>query len=134
MYAARIARDTPLGGDAAEEGLARRRPEACHVAGDDVVLGLEPLRQIHGVGLDDDLAAAQALAGAVVGIAQDPHGDAARDKGPEALPRGSGEVERDGVVRQAVLAPLLGDLVAERRAAGPIYIYRTYIRQTYRNT
>ena len=71
---------------AAQERLAGRRAVEDDVAGDDVLLGDE-----RGVGVraDDDPPAGQALAEVVVGVADEPQRDAARQERAEATARPS---------------------------------------------
>ena len=72
------------------------------------------------VGPDRDPAAGEALADVVVGVALEPQRDAARDERPEGLTGRPDERDVDGVVGQAVAAVLLGHLVAEDGADGPV--------------
>ena len=72
------------------------------------------------VGPHDDPAAGQALADVVVGVAEQPQRDAARQERAERLPGRAGERDVDGVVGQAVAAVALGDLAAEHRADGAV--------------
>ena len=65
---------------------------------------------------DDDPAAGQALADVVVGVAEQPQRDAARQERAERLARRAGERDVDGVVGQPVRRRSAGDLVAEHRA------------------
>ena len=96
-----VAHAEALAGDAAEEHLAFDGAVEHGVADDDVLAGLalERLRR-----LDDDPAAAQALADVVVGFAGQFERDAARQEGAEALAGGAGHADVDGVVRQAGMA------------------------------
>jgi hypothetical protein len=61
-------------------------------------------------GEDDELAAREALAEVVVGVALDGERHAARDEGAEALAGGALELEADGVLGEALGAVLPGDL------------------------
>ena len=63
------------------------------------------------------MAARQALAEAVVGVADERHRDAARQEGAEALAGRAVEGDADGVVGQPFPAVPLGHLVAQHRAA-----------------
>src|SRR5450830_1136567 len=93
-----VANTEALAGDTSDVDLAGRGPIESHVAGDDVVLG-------HELGLargeEDDLAARQAFAQVVVGVALEGEGEALRDERPKALPGRAMEVQLDGVFRQA---------------------------------
>ena len=66
--------------------------------------------------IDDEPAAGEALADVVVRVAFQFQRDAAGQERAEALPGRAGELEVDRAVRQTLLAPPLGDLVAEDRA------------------
>ena len=112
-----VADAEPLADPAAEEDLARRGAVGDHVAGDDLLVGLERRRP---VGPHDDPAAGQALADVVVGVALEPQRDAARHERAERLAGRAGEGDVDGAVGQALAAVLLGDLVAEDRADGAV--------------
>ena len=65
---------------------------------------------------DDDAAARKALADIVVAVADQLEGDAARQEGAEGLAGGAGQLHRDGVVRQALVAVALGDLARQHGA------------------
>src|SRR5690606_33848640 len=93
----------PLADHAADVDLAVDRAVADHVAGDDVLLGLEALLQRLFRREDRDLAAGEALANVVVGIAFEQHRHAVRQEAAEALAGRALEAERDRVVRQAGL-------------------------------
>src|SRR5204863_3134396 len=92
------------------------RAVAQRIAGDDVLLGLEPRIQRRLRREDGDPAAAQALAQVVVGVSFQYQRDALGQEAPEALAGRPVELERDRVVRQAVVAVLLRDFAAQRRA------------------
>jgi len=114
---AAVAHAEPFARHAADVGLAARCAVECDVADDDVVFSRKRSFRLNP---DDDLAARQALAHVVVGIAFEVERDAARQERAEALPCGPLEVESDGVVRQAVRAVPLRDLAAEQRAGYPV--------------
>jgi len=68
------------------------------VADEDVVLGHEA----GGAGrVDDDAAAAEALADVVVGVAFESQRDAGREEGAKALASAAVELEANGIRRQA---------------------------------
>ena len=112
-----IAHREALAGDAAEIAFAGDRAVEHGVADDDRFLR-------HDAGIDrrphDDAAARQALADIVVALALEFEGDAAREPGAEALPGGAGQLDVDGVVRQAGMAVALGDLARQHRAGGAV--------------
>ena len=114
---AAVAHGEPLGGAAAEQGRAAGGAVQAHVADDDVFLRDErggPRR------VDDEPAAAEALADVVVGVAFELQRDALGEEGAEALAGRAGELEVDRVVGQQVDAVPLGDLVAEDGADGAV--------------
>src|SRR5207302_745280 len=110
---AAVADAEPLARHAADIGLAAGRAVERDVADDDVLLGLEggSLRRIR-----DHLAAREALAEAVVRVADKRHRDAARNERAEALTGRSGERDLDRVVRQPRGAVAARDFGAEHRA------------------
>mmetsp|Transcript_5396 Transcript_5396/g.10834 ORF Transcript_5396/g.10834 Transcript_5396/m.10834 type:complete len:683 (+) Transcript_5396:2645-4693(+) len=120
---ARVADGKALPRNASEERLPRGGAVQRDVAGDDVVLRLEPASQILGVRHDDNLAATQPLARAVVAVADDIHRDARRQERSERLTRTPPHVDGDGVIRQALLAVLLRDLVREDGAGGAVDVF-----------
>ena len=65
---------------------------------------------------DDDAAARQALADIVVAVADQVEGDAARQEGAEGLAGRAGQLDRDRVVLQALVAEALGDLARQHGA------------------
>ena len=81
---ARVAHAEPLADQAAQEDLPGRRAVADDVARDHVVLGGE---HRVAVGADRDAPARQALADVVVGVAEQPQRDAARQERAERLAR-----------------------------------------------
>ena len=97
----------------ADEDLAGRGAVRDHVAGDDLLLGLERRR---AVGPHDDPAPREALAEVVVGVALEPQGDPARHERAERLAGRPGHRQVDGVVGQPRAGVPLGDLVTEHRA------------------
>ena len=112
-YAESLARNAP------DERLPARRAVQRDVADDGVLLRGEG----RAFGRHDrHLAAGESLAEVVVGVAFQTHRDARREEGPEALPPGAGQVDTDRVLRQAVLAVALGDLVAEHRPQRPVAV------------
>ncbi len=69
---------------------------------------------------DHDAATGEALADVVVGVALQAEGDALRHEGAEGLAGAADEGQVDGVVGQARATELLGDVVAEHGADGPV--------------
>ncbi len=114
---ARVAHAEALAHHAAEVGLTTGGAVERDVAGDDVLLGGE-LRLTVGEALE--LAAREPLAGVVVGVALEPQRDAPGHERPEALARRAAQVHGDGVVGQAVTAPLPGEGGAEHGADGAV--------------
>ena len=114
---AAVANGEALAGDAAEIGLTARRAIERDVADDDVVLRRERCRTGR---IDDQLASRQALADVVVRITLETHRHAPRHEGAKALASGASELDAHRVVRQAVAAVTLRELVAEHRADGAI--------------
>lgn len=110
---ARVADAEAFAGLAVHEDLAGGSAVGHHVAGDHVVL-----RRAGEVlfGLDGDDAAGEALADVVVRGAPEVEGDAVREERAEGLSADTREVHGERAVRQAVLAPLRGDLARELRA------------------
>src|SRR5262249_34580003 len=97
-----------LAGHAAHVGLAAGGAVEGHVADDDVVLGGEA----GGAGREHgQLAAREAFAPVVVGVAFQRERDSPRYEGTEALARRPGEVDADGVVGQPLAAPARGHVV-----------------------
>mmetsp|Transcript_29811 Transcript_29811/g.51463 ORF Transcript_29811/g.51463 Transcript_29811/m.51463 type:complete len:1285 (+) Transcript_29811:323-4177(+) len=119
---ARVAHAEPLAGLAPEEGLAGRGPVQAHVAHDHVVLRHEALRQRGRLRVDGDLAAAEALAHVVVGVAVDLEVHALGDGEAQALAGVAGELEVHGALGQALGAVLLGDVVGEHGAHGAVQV------------
>ena len=112
-----IAHGEALAGQTAEVGLPGGGPIEHHVAHDDVLLG--------GKGgalgrVDDQMAAAEALARVIVGVPRQRQRDAPRQKRSEALAGGAAEPEVNGVVRQAVRSVQLGKAAAEHGARGQV--------------
>src|SRR5258708_7967227 len=105
-----VADGEALAGHAAEINLAGGGAVEGDVADDHVVLGLEGGG---GGRVDDDLAAGEALADVVVGVALDGERHAARHERAEALAGGPFEVDADGVGGHA-----LGAVLPPRLAAG----------------
>ena len=68
----------------------------------------------------DDAAAREALADIVVAFAFEFERDALGEPGAETLPGGAGQLDVDGVVRQAAMAVTLGDLARQHRAGGAV--------------
>src|SRR5205814_6864211 len=96
---ARQAHRKALAGHAAQEGLATGRAVQHGVADDDV------LRRVTAevdARADGDAAARQALAGVVVGVADQVEGDALREERAEALATGAFELDEDRLVRQSL--------------------------------
>ena len=108
-----VADGEALPGHAADVDFAGSGAVERHVADGHVLLGLE---RGGGGRIDDDLAAREALADVVVGVALDGKGHAPRHEGAEALAGGTLEADADRVIGQALGAVLLGDLVAGDRA------------------
>ena len=106
---AAVADAEPFAGHAANVGLAAGGAVERDVAGDDVLL-----RHERGTfwGIEDDPAAAQALAQVIIGVAFQLERHAARHECPEALPGAASEFDVDGVVGQAFRAPFAGQLTA----------------------
>src|SRR5262249_37446947 len=103
--------------DAAEIDLTGDGAVADHVAGDDVLFGLE------GAGLwwiGDDAPAGKAFAAVVIGVAFALWSHAFGQEASEALAGVVGEFEVDGLVGQAGKTVLLGDHAGERGADGAI--------------
>ena len=96
-----------LASHAADVDLATGGAVEPDVADDDVLLGREGGG---GRGEDDELAAREALADVVVGIAFEGEGHALRHEGAEALAGGTRELDLDGVLGEALGAVLAGDL------------------------
>ncbi len=93
-----VADGETLPGLPVQEDAAGRGPVADDVAGNDVVrrsVG-DVFRRPH-----DDFAPGKPLPYEVVRLPGEFKGDARRQKGPEALPRASGEVHRERILRQA---------------------------------
>ena len=114
---AAVADREPLARDPAEIGFAAGGPVERDVADQDVLLGHEG-----GLarGEDDELAAREALADVVVGVALEGERHPAGQEGPEALPGRAGEVDADGVVAQPLRAVARGDLRAQDRPHRPV--------------
>src|SRR3546814_15916175 len=74
------------------------------------------------VGAYDGPPAREALADVVVGVALESHRDPLRHEGTEGLACGARERDVDRVLRQALTAILLGDLMAQHRADGPVHV------------
>src|SRR6185312_17156760 len=74
------------------------------------------------VGEARELAAREALAGVVVGVAFEPQRDAAGYERPEALTGRPPQVDGDGVVGQAVGTPVPRDRGAQHGADGPVHV------------
>src|SRR5439155_16839713 len=83
------------------------------VADDDVVFGLE---ERAGRRIDGEAATRETLANVIVGIALQLQRDALGEKRPEALTGRARELGVNRAIGQQIIAPPLGDLVAERRA------------------
>src|SRR5262249_50711233 len=95
---AAVADAEPLARAAAEEGRAGGRPVERHVADEDVLLRAEGRVAVRE---DDQLAAREALAAVVVGIAFERQRDPLRHERPEALAGRASELDPDGVFGQA---------------------------------
>ena len=115
---AAVAHAEALAGHAGDERLAAGSAVQRHVAGDDVLLGLEvdALRRAH-----DDLAAGKALAHVVVAVAHQLQRQAIGDKGTKALAACTGAVHGVHIVRQ-VVAVFAGDLAAKDGTKGAIHV------------
>ena len=112
-----VAHAETLARHAADVHLARGCAIKGDIADDDVLLRDE--RRARGR-VDDDLAAGQALADVIVGVALEDKGHAVGEERAEALAGRALEVDADGVVGQAGGAPLAGDLAAGDRADDPV--------------
>ena len=110
---ATIAHTEALGRLAAQVQRARDGAVEHHVADNDGVHGLERTARRR---IDDDLAARQALADVVVGVAAQLERDAARQEGAEALAGAAAQPDVDRVVGEALLLVAQRDLVAQRGA------------------
>src|ERR1035437_2222947 len=99
----------PFARHAAHERLAARGSIECHVADDDVFPG-DKSRTCRRI--DDDFAAAKTLAQIIVRVAFEFERHAFGYERAEALTRAAGELEINGILRQAVWTPLLRDLAA----------------------
>mmetsp|Transcript_19585 Transcript_19585/g.63107 ORF Transcript_19585/g.63107 Transcript_19585/m.63107 type:complete len:667 (+) Transcript_19585:756-2756(+) len=119
---ARVAHAEALARDAAEEDRAARGAVARHVADDDVLLGDEALLEQLGAGVDDDLAAGEALAAAVVRVALHLEPDPLGEREAKRLSRVPAQQHVDGAVGQAGAAVPLGDLVGEDGADGAVQV------------
>ena len=86
-----------LAGDAAQEGFAARRAIQHRVADDDV---LGRVAAEIDARPDRDAPARQALAGVVIGVADQVQRDALGEERAEALPARAFHLDEDGVVRQ----------------------------------
>ncbi len=107
---AAVADAEAFAGHAADIGLAAGGAVKGHVADDDVLLRHEGgLRRRE----DDELAAGQAFAEVVVGVAFQEEGHALGHERAEALPGAAGEMDLDGVLGQPLGAPAPGDLAAD---------------------
>ncbi len=117
---ARQAHREALAGDAAQERLAAGGAVEHGVADDDV---LGRLAAEVDARPDRQTAARQALAGVVVGIADQVDRDAGGEEGAEALPAGAFHLDEDGVVGQALrMAP--DQLAGEHRADRAVDVSR----------
>ena len=72
--------------------------------------------------INDDAAAGESLAHVIVRVALQREGDALGQECAEALPGRAGELELDGVVRQAVRAVPPRDLSAQHGADGAVHV------------
>src|SRR5205823_1865651 len=110
---AAVANAEALAGHAADVGLAAGRPVEGDVADDHVLAGHE--RAALGR-VDDDLAAGEAFADVIVGVAFQSERDAARHKGAETLTGRALEMQLDRVVGQPGRAVAASHLAAQDRA------------------
>ena len=92
-----VADTESFGSDTAEIGFTTNGAIQHHITDQDVLLRLEGAVLWR---VDDDLAAGQALADKVIGVAFDPDGNAAGQPCAEALAGTAGQLHIDGVFRQ----------------------------------
>src|SRR5262249_6703297 len=104
---ARVSYRKPLTGNAAEVALAADGAIEHRVADNDALFRHDPGV---GVGARNDLAAREALADVVVGLADKVKRDALRQPGAEALPGGAVKAQPNRIFRQAAMAVALGYL------------------------
>src|SRR6185295_11831117 len=116
---AAVANAEAFPGHAAYVRLAARRAVQRDVADDDVLVRDE---RRAGRRSDDQLAARQALADVVVGVAFEEESHAARHERAEALTRGALEADADRILGQARCAVLARDLAAGDRADDPMHV------------
>ena len=111
-----IADAEALARHAADIGLAPRRAVERHVADDDILPGIPPalLRGPH-----HQLAAGEALAEIVVGIAGQTDGHPLRQERAEGLPAPAQGLDDHGVIGQSAALP--GNLRAQDRAEGAVH-------------
>ena len=109
-----------LAGHAVEEGLAAGRAVEHHVADQDVLFRQE--RRSLAADRRSDLAAGEAFADVIVGVAFEFERDALGQERAEALPGRAGELEVDRVVRQPCRAVPPRDLAAQHRADGAMHV------------
>ena len=114
-----VADGEALAGHAVEEGLAAGGAVQHDVADDDVLFGHEGRRAGR---VDDELAAREALADVVVGVAFERQRHAVGQERAEALAGRAGEVNLDGVLGQARRAVAPGDLAAQHRAHRAVHV------------
>mmetsp|Transcript_15149 Transcript_15149/g.35874 ORF Transcript_15149/g.35874 Transcript_15149/m.35874 type:complete len:307 (+) Transcript_15149:39-959(+) len=107
----RVAHAEALARLAAEVGRARGGAVERDVAHDDVVHGREARGDARGQWLHGDLAAREALAAAVVGVAVHVEAHALHEREAEGLARVPRERHADGAVGQSSAAVLLRDLM-----------------------
>ena len=109
----------PLAGHAADVRFTARCAVERHVSSDDVFLRHE--RGAFGR-VKDDLAAAQALAEVIIGVAFQFQRHAARHECSKALPCAAGELDVDCVVGQTVWPPLPGEFAAGDGADDAVHV------------
>eukprot|EP00962_Isochrysis_galbana_P006459 scaffold1734_cov113-Isochrysis_galbana.AAC.26 len=129
---ARVAHAEALPGFSAEKGRAGGGAVACDIADDDIVLRREAVSHKLRARVDDDLAAGEAFAAAVVGVALHLEFDALGQREAEGLPGVAAHEHVDGAIRQPHAAVALGDLIGEHGANGAVEVVERLLERDAR--
>ena len=116
-HAAGVANRETLAADTGEEGLAIGRAIHHGVADDDVVLRVTTKIRTR---LDDEATARQTLADVVIALAGQFQCYALGQEGAETLAGGAGQLDVNGIVRQAGISVAAGHFARQHGAAGAV--------------